>query len=195
MRAPTPSAAAELAVREKGEFEDAIADCDRRLRQGLKTLLQDVRLRLNRQAHSYVFREPENLVRQYRQNIKALDARMADLLKWGAQQRSRRLDGANTAMLHLLQTGVQQTHQRLDEQGMTMRHRMERKMDQDRQRLQRMDGQLRMLNPLAVLGRGYTLTRKPDGTVVRTATSLEIGEELITQFTDGKVVSNIAKKE
>ena len=195
VRAPTPSAAAELAVREKGELEDAIALCDRRLRQSLKTLMQDYRLRLNRQAHSYVFREPGNLVRQYRQHIRALETRMADLLKLGAQQRSRRLDGANAAMLHLLQSSVQQTHQRIDELGMTMRHRMERKTDGDRQRLRRLDGQLRILNPLAVLGRGYSLTRKPDGTVVRTAASVEVGEDLVTQFTDGKVFSNIAGKE
>jgi exodeoxyribonuclease VII large subunit len=182
VRAPTPSAAAELAVREKNELAGSIAHCDRRLR-------------LNRQAHSYVFREPGNLVRHYRQNIRALDTRMADLLKLGAQQRAGRLDGANTAMMHLLQSGVQQTHQRLDELGMTMRHRMERRTDQDRQRVERMDGQLRMLNPLAVLGRGYTLTRKPDGTVVRSVASVEVGGELVTQFADGKVVSNIAKKE
>ena len=64
MRAPTPSAAAELAVREKGDLEDQISLYDRRLKQSLKTLNQDFRLRLNRAAHSYVFREPAALVRQ-----------------------------------------------------------------------------------------------------------------------------------
>ena len=195
VRAPTPSAAAELAVREKGELEDAIALCDRRLRQSLKTLLQDYRLRLNRQAHSYVFREPGNLVRQYRRDIGSLETRMADLLKMGAQQRARRLEGANARMAHLLESSVQQTHQRIDELGLTMRHRMERKTDRERQRLQRMEGQLRMLNPLAVLGRGYSLTCKKDGTVVRSAASVEIGEGMVTRFADGKVVSNVAGKE
>jgi exodeoxyribonuclease VII large subunit len=113
----------------------------------------------------------------------------------GAQQHARRLEGANARMAHLLESSIQQTHQRIDELGMTMRHRMERQTDRDRQRLQRMDGQLRMLNPLAVLGRGYSLTRKPDGTVVRSAASVKIGEELITQFVDGKVVSNVSEKE
>jgi exodeoxyribonuclease VII large subunit len=113
----------------------------------------------------------------------------------GGQQRARRLEGANGRMMHLLQSCVQQTHQGIDELAMTMRHRMERKTDRDRQRLHRMEGQLRMLNPLAVLGRGYSLTRKPDGTVVRSAASVKIGDELITQFVDGKVISNIAGKE
>lgn len=195
VRAPTPSAAAELAVREKGELEDAIALCDRRLRQSLKTVVQDYRLRLNRQVHSYVFREPGNLVRQYRRDIDRIETRMAELLKMGAQQHARRLEGANARMGHLLESSVQQTHQRIDELGMTMRHRMERKTDRERQRLQRMDGQLRMLNPLAVLGRGYSLTRKSDGSVVRSVASVKIGEDLVTQFVDGKVISNVAGKE
>ncbi len=195
VRAPTPSAAAELAVREKGELEDVLSLYDRRLKQGLKTMVQDFRLRLNRQAHSYVFREPGNLIRQYRQSIKSMETRMSDLLKLGAQERSRRLDSANARMSHLLQAGVQQGHQRIDELGMTMQHRMERKIDRDTQRLQRLEGQLRMLNPLAVLGRGYSLTRKPDGTVVRSAAAVEVGEGLVTQFADGKVFSDVAGKE
>ncbi len=195
VRAPTPSAAAELAVREKGELEDLMTLYHRRLRQSLKTLAQDCRLRLNRQAQSYVFREPGNLVRQYRQNIRSMEIRMADLLKLGAQRRAQRVENANTNMSHLLLSSVQQTHQRIDELGMTMRHRVDRKIEGEQQRVQRLEGQLRMLNPLAVLGRGYSLTRRPDGTVVRSAASLEIGDDVVTQFADGKIFSNVAGKE
>lgn len=195
VRAPTPSVAAELAVREKGDLEDAIALCDRRLRQSLKTVLQDYRLRLNRRVHSYVFREPDNLVRQYRQNIQSLETRMGGLLKLEAQQTFQRLETSNVRMAHLLQSGVQQAHQRIDELGIVMQHRMERKAGQEKQNLQRVESQLRMLNPLAVLGRGYSLTRKPDGSVVRNVASVKIGEDLVTQFVDGKVISKVTGKE
>jgi len=195
VRAPTPSAAAELAVREKGELEELMALFDRRLRQSLKTMVQDYRLRLNRQVHSYVFREPGYLVRQYRQEVRSMKRRMADLLKLQAQRRAQRLESANTQMSHLLLSGVQQTHQRIDELGMTMRHRVERKVEGDQQRVRRLEGQLRILNPLAVLGRGYSLTRRMDGTVVRSAASIDIGDEMITQFADGKIISNVAGKE
>ncbi len=195
VRAPTPSAAAELAVREKGELEESVLLYDRRLKQSLKTMAQDFRLRLNRQAHSYVFREPANLIRQYRQSISSMETRMADLLKLGAQRRAQRLDSANVQMSHLLYSGVQQTHQRIDELAMTMQHRMERKIERDQQQLTRLESQLRMLNPLGVLRRGYSLTRKPDGTVVRSVDTVGIGESLVTQFADGKVVSNIVEKE
>ncbi|VGO16701.1 Exodeoxyribonuclease 7 large subunit [Pontiella desulfatans] len=195
VRAPTPSAAAELAVREKGDLEDTLSLYDRRLKQSLKTMSQDFRLRLNRAEHSYVFREPATLVKQYRQTVQAMETRMADLLKLDAQAKASRLENANVRMAHLLQSGVRQAHQRVDELGMVMQHQMERKAEHDRQKLQRLGSQLRMLNPLAVLGRGYSLTRKPDGTVVRSADGVEVGEPLVTLLADGKLVSNVTGKE
>lgn len=195
VRAPTPSAAAELAVREKAELVDSVQLYRRRLEQSLMRRVQDFRLRLNRQAHSYVFREPGHLVLQYRQQIKAHETRMGDLLKMGAQQRGRRLESARVRMSHLLQSAARQGHQHIDELAMTMRHRMERRAERDQQKLHRLEGQLRMLNPLAVLGRGYSLTRRTDGSVIRSAEDVEVGERMITQFAQGKVVSNIEEKE
>jgi exodeoxyribonuclease VII large subunit len=194
VRAPTPSAAAELAVREKGDLEGEIALYERRLNQALKTLAQDFRLRLNRAAHSYVFREPAALVKQYRQTIQSMETRMGDLLKLDAQKKFQRLESGNVRMAHSLQSGVRQAHQRVDELGMVMQHRMERKAERDGQKLQRLESQLRMLNPLAVLGRGYSLTRKPDGSVVRSADGIEVGETIVTQLADGKLISNITEK-
>ncbi|RKX41000.1 MAG: exodeoxyribonuclease VII large subunit [Verrucomicrobia bacterium] len=173
VRAPTPSAAAELAVREKSAFEDELTNHERRLRQSLKTMEREFRLRLNRAADSYVFREPENLLRRHRQKIQGLESQMGSSLRFG----------------------VQQAQQRVDELGMVMHHRMEHKVEQDRQSLVRLQSQLRMLNPLAVLGRGYSLTRKPDGTVVRTSKDVGVGESITTQLADGKVVSNVTEKE
>lgn len=173
VRAPTPSAAAELAVREKTSFEDELSLYNRRLEQSLKAMEQDFRLRLNRTAHSYVFREPENLLRRHRQKILGLEAQMGSQLRFS----------------------VQQAQQRVDELGIVMRHRLEQRVGMDKQALVRLQSQLRMLNPLAVLGRGYSLTRKADGTVVRSADAVESGESIVTQLADGKVISTITEKE
>ncbi len=195
VRAPTPSAAAELAVREKSTFEDELSYYDRRLKQGLKSMEQNLRLRLGRAAHSYVFKEPAALVARYRVSVASLGGRLPELLMYGAGNRRQRMEQAEERMAHSLQSGVQQTHQRVDELGMVMQHRMERKLERDQQKLNRLKSQLRMLNPLEVLGRGYSLTRKADGSVVRNAESVAVGEEIMTQFADGKVVSNITRKE
>ena len=173
VRAPTPSAAAELAVHEKSTLVDGLILHERRLGQSLKAMARDLRLRLNRAAHSYVFREPENLLRRHRQQIQGLEAQMGNQLRFG----------------------VRQAQQRVDELGMVMQHRMEQKLGTDRQSLVRLQSQLRMLNPLAVLGRGYSLTRRPDGRVVRTSADVDVGDKITTQLADGKVVSNVLEKE
>jgi exodeoxyribonuclease VII large subunit len=195
VRAPTPSAAAELAVREKGDFEDELALYDRRLKQSLKTLEQEFRLRLSRAAHSYVFREPSALVSRYALRIASLRARLPELLQYSASDRRQRLERSDVRMAHVLQSNIQQAHQHVDELAMVMQHRMEQKAGADKQLLLRLESQLRMLNPLAVLGRGYSLTRKADGTVVRSVVAVEAGDELTTQLADGKVVSNVTEKE
>jgi len=67
-------------------------------------------------------------------------------------------------------------------------------VEHDRQVLRRMEGQLRALNPLAVLGRGYSLTRKADGTVVRSVDDVDAGEWIVTRLADGKLISNVTEK-
>jgi exodeoxyribonuclease VII large subunit len=179
----------------KSDLEDELALYSRRLNQSLKTLEQSFRLRLSRAAHSYVFREPANLVRGYRQQLSNLEMRMGDLLKLSARARFQRLERAQVQMNHVLESHVQQAHQHMDELGMVMLHRIEQKAAADKQTLVRLNSQLRMLNPLAVLGRGYSLTRRADGTVVRSAGKVKSGDRLITQLADGKIVSNVEGKE
>jgi exodeoxyribonuclease VII large subunit len=191
VRAPTPSAAAELAVREKTVLEDEIALYQRRLNQTLQTLLQEYRLRLSRAVHSYVFREPAALVSRYRLMLDSVRIRLPELLTAGAASRARRMERADSAMRYRLQSAVQQAQQRVDERGIMMQHRMEQKMEVERQRLVRLQSQLQMLNPLAVLGRGYSLTRRADGSLVRVAQDVKPGERITTQLAEGKVISNV----
>ena len=195
VRAPTPSAAAELAVREKSDLEHEVRLYQRRLNESLMRMNKDFRLRLNRAAHSYVFREPASLVKQYRQQIQALEMRMGDLLKLESRTRAQRLERSTVRLEHTLETRVRQAHQRIDELSLVLRHRMDRRTERDRQRYESLERQLRMLNPLAVLGRGYSLTCRPDGSVVRTADEVEKNDPLVTTLADGKVISKVTEKE
>ncbi len=56
--------------------------------------------------------------------------------------------------------------------------------------------QLESLSPLAVLGRGYSLTKRTaDGSVVRNATDLTPGEQITTRFTRGEAISRVERIE
>lgn len=67
-----------------------------------------------------------------------------------------------------------------------------------RRALQRVDAaqdRLRALDPRRVLERGYTITRGPDGAVVRSASAVGVGDALVTETADGAVHSRVEETE
>jgi exodeoxyribonuclease VII large subunit len=65
-----------------------------------------------------------------------------------------------------------------------------------RQQADTVAGRLESLSPLAVLGRGYSLTqRTSDGELIRTAAGLSPGEQIATRFAQGRAISRVERVE
>jgi len=167
VRAPTPSAAAELVVRPKSDFEEQLRSLNRRLNQSLERRALQFRNRLIRAAHSYVFREPGHLLRQHRQSIQNVRLRLISTLRSEYVERQQRVDDAETRLI----------------QNITLMTR------EKAQLLKRIEAQLRALGPHAVLERGYSITRTLDGNVLTRAKGVKTGTELETLLADGKIIS------
>lgn len=67
------------------------------------------------------------------------------------------------------------------------------KVFKEQERIHLNENTLRLLNPENIVKRGFTLTLK-EGKIIKSAKDLKVGEELETQFADGKVKSKITKK-
>jgi exodeoxyribonuclease VII large subunit len=175
LRAPTPSAAAELLVGNKEAFAEQLRQRGARLARALKTQTLEWRNRLTAVAGSYVFREPQNLVRRLRDRLEAL----------------------RTAMANDLRDRVQQRSQQVDEFGLRLTHRLELWRGARTQDVRRLDAHLRALSPLAVLERGFSLTRLSDGRIVRDAAEVPVGTKLETRLARGSLESKVtaSKKE
>lgn len=170
-RAPTPSAAAEMVVQRKDAFEAALREAHRRLIAALSTRALTVRHRLAAAAGSFVFREPAHLLRQYRQRLRADHDRLR----------------------HCLESTFRQCQQRVDELGLRMNHHADTLRRGLRQDLDRLQAQLRALNPRAVLARGYSMTLREDGRVVRGIDALRPGDILTTVLAHGSVESAVRR--
>jgi hypothetical protein len=168
VRAPTPSAAAELAVPVKTELETQIARLSARLSGSLK-----------------------NQVHILRERIPGFRQAMTQALRSGLQQRQQRIDESALRLTHELKNAVSVQRQRLPGLQQTMTHRLESALAERKQNLRRLEVQLRALNPLSVLNRGYSLTLTDDGTVVRDAASVKKGDLLTTRFAKGTVTSEV----
>ena len=169
LRAPTPSAAAELLVGSKETFEQQVRQGGARLARALQTQTLVLRNRLIAAAGSYVFREPQNLVRRLRDRLDTLRAAMASELRSAAQKRS----------------------QQVDELGLRLTHRLEFWRAARQQDVRRLESHLKALSPLAVLERGFSLTSTADGKIIRDAAKAPVGTTLKTRLAHGNLESQV----
>ncbi|MBL7077446.1 MAG: exodeoxyribonuclease VII large subunit [Kiritimatiellae bacterium] len=167
LRAPTPSAAAELVVGRKDEFTERLDVLRETLATRLRESLLRARHRLATARQSYVFREPRNLVRQHMQRLDAVEMRMGHAMSGQLTQGRQRLVNADTALRHVVGMRKERTRATLD----------------------RLSSQLRMLSPLAVLERGYSMTTDAQGRVIQDAKDVKKGDRLTTRLGKGQVVS------
>ena len=170
LRAPTPSAAAELVVREKEAVIDGLRDLHHRLRRALARRLERQRERLMLYAERRVLTDPSRPLRDAHRRLDELGARLSSALGAGRRQTVHRLALA-TQRLHSANPAVRissgrgwlgQLQGRLDAGA---RRSLDRSVHPFRVAAGKLDG----LSPLAVLGRGYSVTRTASGEIVRSA--------------------------
>lgn len=170
VRAPTPSAAAELVVGRKDAFEERLRERSRALVGAVREAALRYRNRLLQAGGSYVFREPRNLVMRGRQNLDNLHARMK----------------------HGMRGRIRETRQRADDAGLRLLQATRAGRRSAGHELRRLETQLRALSPMAVLERGYSITYDAEtGGIVRSIAGVKVGRSLRTRVTDGDIVSDV----
>lgn len=103
----------------------------------------------------------------------------------------QRIERAGRDVVNELRGAVRERQQRIDEAGLHAKHAMQVKQQETRNRLTQLTGQLRLLGPEAVLERGYSITRAPDGAIIRDAAPLSKGMRLTTLLAKGRIESTI----
>ena len=194
LRAPTPSAAAELVVRERQALADAVAAYRRRLAEALGRKAERLRHRLDSARGSFVFRRPEDLLRQQRQALDEVNMRLEESLRSRVQDYRARWEHAARALKYVSPAKrVERAHERLASlRGSLLRSGRQLSAAQ-RARLEGAAGKLHALSPLAILGRGYGLTwKEPEHVLVRDAATLRPGDSVRLRFERGSATAKIA---
>ena len=192
LRAPTPSAAAELVVREKLHVIRALVELYGRLAQVMRTRVEQARERTLFLARRRVLTEPARALRDRHRRVDELSARLRAAARAHHRQIAHRVALATNALssLHPLarisqgQAVLGQLRGRLVAAGghsiKASRHRFEAGV-----------GRLQSLSPLAVLGRGYSLTRLPTGEVVRRAVDTRRGDAIEILLHEGALEARV----
>lgn len=164
LRAPTPSAAAEIVSAHREELLRRVENLERRAAQAVRYLLQGFRQRLERLRRSRGFVDAETRVRFLLQRLDEARLRLQGSLGPLLERLRRRVDDATRALQHgmeLLLTGAEH-------------------------RLERLQGQLEAFSPLRVLDRGYAIVTNAAGRVVREPDDVQPKELIHVQVKGGR---------
>ena len=193
LRAPTPSAAAELVVREQAALGDQVLRLKKRLGQGLERRLAEARHRLQLARNSYVLQRPEELIRQRRQESDELRMRLDDSIREHVRDARARTDRAVRGLALLSpRNQLERTRERLKRLEQRLHAAGRAVPDAGRHRLRPLLAQLDALSPLAILSRGYALGWKlPEQELVRDAAALKKSDEIYVRFGRGAVRATV----
>ena len=98
LRAPTPSAAAELVIGRRAEFADSIERFAKDMERTVIMRLQENQHRVERAAGSYVFREPLRMIEQRSQYLDELEMRMSNISTYALDRSASSLERLSTAL-------------------------------------------------------------------------------------------------
>ncbi len=194
LRAPTPSAAAELVIRSRQEIESQTDDIHRRLERAIRYRLLMARQGLTELAQHGAF---ANMMDAIRRNQQRLDERRFRLEKAGRQlldRNHRRLDTASAAVRHYdVRRRLAAIRQQLDSSAASLERAIRAHILADRATLDRRFASLEALSPLAILNRGYALVFDADGQLVKDATRLTAGDDISARLARGSVRARVTE--
>ncbi|MFJ1340890.1 exodeoxyribonuclease VII large subunit [Pseudomonas caricapapayae] len=190
VRAPTPSAAAELLAPDSSDLQRRIDSLKRRLLLRMQSRLMHDRLRLDSLTRR--LRHPGERLRQQAQRLDDLDMRLRRAFEQRLNQRRERLARLDTrlAAQHPGRT-LALLKQRLDSLAERLPRAMRETLKDRRQRLQAQVQTLQVVSPLATLGRGYSILLDERGQAVRSAAQTHNGQRLTARLGEGELLVRV----
>jgi exodeoxyribonuclease VII large subunit len=194
LRAPTPSAAAELVIRSRQEIEEQAEKLHHRLEHAIR-----YRLLMGRQAwtelgrHGAFARMMDGINRRG-QKVDEVKHRLERAERGILERHRRRWETAAAAVRHYdarrVLAGIRKE---LDSRVAAMGSAMRNAFSLRRGRLDQLSGQIAALSPVAILERGYALVFDKSGKLIKDASQVKVGEEISARLAKG-IVDSVVKK-
>lgn len=172
LRAPTPSAAAELAVFDMGLLEANLADNRARMQNAMQMRLQEARIRVAQHGKHLSLLSPKNQLNQKRQRLAEVERRVAELMERRIEEARMRLEALQSAMPTAMETKL-----------IDRRHRLEMVAA-------RLDG----ASPVKKFAQGYSYVVDDNGKNVSGANDVNIGDSLQIYLREGKLGVEVTSK-
>ncbi|ENC9771113.1 TPA: exodeoxyribonuclease VII large subunit [Citrobacter koseri] len=192
LRAPTPSAAAEIVSRNQQELLRQIQSAQQRLGMAMDYYLANRNRRFTQLFHRLQQQHPQLRLARQQTMLERLRQRMNfaldNQLKRAASRQQRVLQRLNQQnpqpRIYRAQTRIQQLEYRLAEN-------VRARLSATRERFGNAVTHLEAVSPLSTLARGYSVTTATDGKVLKQTRQVKAGDVLTTRLSDGWVESEV----
>jgi exodeoxyribonuclease VII large subunit len=196
LRAPTPSAAAELVIRSRQEVENHTDALHDRLSRAMRYRLLMGRQALSEFAQHGAFARMMELIRQRQQKLDDLTHRMELAERNLLGQMHRRWEMISAAVRHYdLRLVLSGMRKELESGTTALVAVMRNVLLQQRVRSERLQTALESLSPLAILERGYALVFDSEGKLLKDVRGLKIGDGISARVAHGEFQAAVTKKQ
>ena len=192
LRAPTPSAAAELIVPDTDALLRRVAQLSTHAQRITTSLIGREKARLDFLGRSALFREPRARLAESAQRADFAAEALNRALRKRLDLERHRVAASLAILRHHRPDQMLAMHrQQFDAIGLRLAERVRQSLLQRRTRAEQAGQMFRLLAPDATLARGYSITTRPDGIVARSAAEFPPGAVMSTRFRDGTVRSRV----
>jgi len=196
LRAPTPSAAAELVIRSRQEIEAQTGDLYRRLERAVRYGLLMARQELTEHAQHGAFARMVDGIHRRQQKLDEQRFRLEKAERQLLERCHRRCESVASAVRHYdARRRLAAVGQQLEAEVANLAAAMHTRLLQSRGALERRTASLEALSPLAILNRGYALVFDAQGQLVKDAARLEAGDDLSARLARGRVRARVTSTE
>ena len=196
-RAPTPSAAAELATPDREQLRHRLQTLRQRLRQGMEQLLRRKASQLEHARHKLRLLHPRQKLEQQQQLVDELERRLSQAARHLLEAKHQRLQQLHGRLrLHSPEQKLELLKQRLESSSQSLQRLMQDRLSNGATRVAALSRALHAVSPLQTLARGYSITMDADsGKVLTDASRVQPGQAIRTRLARGSLLSLVKEVE
>ncbi|HEY9043111.1 MAG TPA: exodeoxyribonuclease VII large subunit [Rheinheimera sp.] len=194
VRAPTPSAAAELVSPDQSHLLERISRLRSALIQAQRARMQQVAPKLINLNQRLIALHPKRRLEQQQQRLDELQLRLTASIKrnvLSAQQQQQYLDKSLRQLSPVKMLTQQKQH--INQLEQRVKQAQQQQLKQHKQRLAQLGSQLNTVSPLATLARGYSITFDEKQQVVTNSSQLKAGDKVAIKLAEGRFDAQVTK--
>jgi exodeoxyribonuclease VII large subunit len=194
LRAPTPSAAAEMVSRNQNELHKQLLSSRVRLEMAMDYYLAQKTRRHNQLLHRLQQQHPELRLSRQHSVLIQLQQRLQTAIQYRLQSQIKQNQRLQQRLIQVQpQKLIYRSRQQVQQQEYRLRQAMTAQLNQLSQRFQVGCSRLEAVSPLATLARGYSVTTLENGKLVKSSRQVEAGDTIKTRLSEGWITSTVNK--